>query len=127
MMRHLSQLTLLALTTLLCPRCLASQTQAVYDVGVNPDTKEFSVAADFPTPGKGTLFVSLPAWSPGNYEIQNYARYVHGFGAKNATGQALHWDRADKDTWRVATGKADHVVVNFDYSPDTIDLSVART
>src|SRR5881396_1382790 len=88
---------------------------------------QFHVSADFPTTGKDTLFVSLPAWSPGNYEVQNYARYVHGFGAKNAAGEALHWDRADKDTWRVATGRADHVTVEFDYSPDTIDLSVART
>src|SRR5205814_581299 len=63
----------------------------------------------------------------GNYEVQNYARYVHGFGAKNAAGEALHWDRADKDTWRVATRRADHVLVDFDYSPDTIDLSVARS
>ena len=96
-----------------------------YDVSVVRG--QFHVSADFPTSGRDTLFVSLPAWSPGNYEIQNYARYVHGFGAKNAAGRALHWDRADKDTWRVATGRADHVLVDFDYSPDTIDLSVART
>jgi predicted metalloprotease with PDZ domain len=88
---------------------------------------EFHVAAEFPAGGKDTLFVSLPAWSPGNYEIQNYARYVHGFAAKNASGQALYWDRADKDTWRVATGRTDRVTVEFDYSPDTIDLSIART
>jgi predicted metalloprotease with PDZ domain len=88
---------------------------------------EFHVAAEFPAGGKDTLFVSLPAWSPGNYEIQNYARYVHGFAAKNASGQALYWDRGDKDTWRVATGGTDRVTVEFDYSPDTIDLSIART
>ena len=87
---------------------------------------EFHVAAEFPTGGKDTLFVSLPAWSPGNYEIQNYARYVHGFRAKNASGQPLHWDRADKDTWRVATARSDRVTVEFDYSSDSIDLSIAR-
>src|SRR5437660_1229898 len=87
----------------------------------------FHVTAEFPTSGKDTLFVSLPAWSPGNYEIQNYARYVHGFGAKNSSGQPLYWDRADKDTWRVATGRSDRVTVEFDYSSDTIDLSIART
>src|SRR6266705_3466937 len=96
-----------------------------YDVSVVRG--QFHVSADFPTSGKDTLFVSLPAWSPGNYEIQNYARYVHGFAAKNASGQALHWDRADKDTWRVVTGRTDRVTVEFDYSPDTIDLSIART
>jgi len=95
-----------------------------YDVSVARG--EFHVAAEFPTGGKDTLFVSLPAWSPGNYEIQNYARYVHGFRAKNASGQPLHWDRADKDTWRVATARSDRVTVEFDYSSDTIDLSIAR-
>src|SRR5206468_2685533 len=87
----------------------------------------FHVSAEFPTAGKDTLYVSLPAWSPGNYEIQNYARYVHGFGARNPSGAPLRWDRGDKDTWRVVTGGADRVTVDFDYSNDTIDLSVART
>src|SRR4051812_526261 len=88
---------------------------------------QFHVSAEFPTAGKDTLFVSLPAWSPGNYEIQNYARFVHGFRAKNASGQPLYWDRFDKDTWRVAAGRTDRVTVEFDYSSDTIDLSIART
>src|SRR5216110_3261712 len=120
MMRRFSQLLPVVLL-------LASplQGQAVlYEVSVVRG--QFHVSADFPAAGKDTLFVSLPAWSPGNYEIQNYARYVHGFGAKNASGQALRWDRADKDTWRIVTGRTDHVTVDFDYSPDTIDLSVAR-
>src|SRR6266576_2988751 len=110
--------------TLLLATPLGAQTVR-YEVSVTPGT--FHVNAEFPTTGKDTLLVSLPAWSPGNYEIQNYARYVHGFGAKNASGQALRWDRADKDTWRVVTGRTDRVTVAFDYSPDTIDLSVART
>src|SRR2546429_688257 len=76
--------------------------------------------------GKDTLYVSLPAWSPGAYEIQNYARYVRGFGARSATGAALFWDRYHKDTWRVATGKSDRVTIEFDYLADTVDLSLAR-
>ena len=125
-MRLSSRRNLLAVTTLMLPRFLVSQTQTVYDVSVNPDAKEFSVAAIFPTAGKETLFVSLPAWSPGNYEIQNYARYVHGFTAHNTAGASLRWDRRDKDTWRVVTGGSDHVTVDFDYVADTIDLSIAR-
>ena len=102
--------------------------QAVrYDVTLMSTVqKQFHVAAEFPAAGKETLFVSLPAWSPGNYEIQNYARYVHGFTAKNPAGQALRWDRGDKDTWRVVTGNADRVSIEFDYIADTIDLSIAR-
>ena len=114
----------LALLMLASP--LAAQTVR-YEVSVTrPAAKQFHVAADFPAAGRETLFVSLPAWSPGSYEIQNYARYVHGFTAKNAAGQALRWDRGDKDTWRVVTGRSDRVTVEFDFIADTIDLSIAR-
>src|SRR6266699_3278883 len=98
-----------------------------YDVSVGSASAHlFHVKADFPTGGKDTLYVALPAWSPGNYAIQNYARYVRGFGATTARGQTLFWDRADKETWRVATGKQQRVTVAFDYLADTIDLSIAR-
>jgi predicted metalloprotease with PDZ domain len=88
---------------------------------------QFHVSAEFSARGKDTLLVSLPAWSPGNYEIQNYARYLHDFGARNATGQPLRWDRADKDTWRIWPAGSDRVTVDFDYEPEKIDLSLART
>lgn len=97
-----------------------------YEVSPNPTARQFHVSAEFPAAGKDTLLLSLPAWSPGSYEIQNYARYVFGFGAKNSTGQALRWDRADKDTWRIVTGGADRVTAEFNFTADTIDLSIAR-
>ncbi|HET8713861.1 MAG TPA: PDZ domain-containing protein [Gemmatimonadales bacterium] len=97
-----------------------------YEVSLATGARQFHVSAEFPASGRDTLFVSLPAWSPGSYEIQNYARYVFGFGAKNATGQALRWDRGDKDTWRVVTNGADRVTVEFNFAADTIDLSIAR-
>jgi len=114
----------LALTTF--PSLLSAQAVR-YEVSVpTPALHLLHIKADFPTGGKDTLFLSLPAWSPGNYEIQNYARYVRGFGAKNPGGASLFWDRFDKDTWRVATGKSDHVTVEFDYFGDTVDLSMAH-
>jgi predicted metalloprotease with PDZ domain len=115
-----------ALFLLLAAAPLAAQTVR-YEVSVpNATVRQFHVSADFPATGKDTLLLSLPAWSPGSYEIQNYARYVHGFGAKNSNGQALRWDRGDKDTWRVVTGGAGSVTVDFDFTADTIDLSLAR-
>ena len=98
-----------------------------YEVSLTAAARQFHVSAEFPAAGKDTLLVSLPAWSPGSYEIQNYARYVFGFGAKNAAGQALRWDRGDKDTWRIVTGGADRVTAEFDFAADTIDLSIGRS
>ena len=98
-----------------------------YEVSIaSADAHLFHVKAEFPTAGLDTLLVSLPAWSPGNYEIQNYARYVLHFAVHDASGKALFWDRLDKDTWRAGTGRSPTVTVEFDYDADTIDLSQAR-
>ena len=76
------RLSLVALIAAMFSTPLAAQTVR-YDVTLRaPSDKQFHIAADFPAAGKETLFVSLPAWSPGSYEIQNYARYVHGFAAQ---------------------------------------------
>jgi len=116
----------LALASARAPAPLAAQLVR-YEVSVSASGAHlFHVKAEFPTGGKDTLYVSLPAWSPGNYEIQNYSRYVRHFGAASATGQPLFWDRLDKDTWRVTTGRQERVTVAFDYLADTIDLSLAR-
>ncbi|HEY6784382.1 MAG TPA: hypothetical protein VI159_05490, partial [Gemmatimonadales bacterium] len=98
-----------------------------YQVSVpDPSNQLFHVEATFPTPGVDTLYVALPAWSPGNYAIQNYARFVRHFGARDGSGRTLFWDRADKTTWRVPTGGATAITVSFDELADTIDLSMAR-
>lgn len=86
----------------------------------------FHVKAEFPTSGLDTLVVSLPAWSPGNYEIQNYARFVRHFTVHDPSGAPVFWDRLDKDTWRAGTAKNASLTVEFDYYADTIDLSQAR-
>src|SRR4029077_6953124 len=110
----------LALTSARAPAPLAAQLVR-YEVSVAASGAHlFPVKAECPTGGKDTLYVSLPAWSPGNYEIQNYARYVRHFGAASATGQPLFWDRFDKKTWRVTTGSQDRVTVTFDYLADTV-------
>src|SRR2546428_2946099 len=96
--------------------------QAVrYEVSVAQN--QFHVTAIFPTAGKETLFVSLPAWSPGNYEIQNYARYVHGFTASNSAGASLRWDRRGKDTGRVVTGGSERLYPGFDFGAHTLQFS----
>ena len=98
-----------------------------YEVSVGSAAAHlFHVKAEFPTDGTDTLLVSLPAWSPGSYTIQNYARYARHFTARNAAGQPLFWDRLDKDTWRIGTGGSGRVTVEFDYLADAIDLSQSR-
>lgn len=122
----LRKLSLAAVVCVVAPAGAAAQAVR-YEVSVaSAPGHLFHLKAEFPTTGLDTLLVSLPAWSPGNYEIQNYARYVRGFTASDATGRALFWDRLDKDTWRIPTARSARVTVEFDFLADAVDLSGSR-
>jgi predicted metalloprotease with PDZ domain len=124
---RLRRLPAAAITLLTLSAPMAAAQAVRYEVSVASAAAHlFHVKAEFPTTGTDTLLVSLPAWSPGNYEIQNYARFVRHFAAQDAAGKALFWDRLDKDTWRIGTGRSPTITVTFDFLADEIDLSRAR-
>ena len=60
-----------------------------------------------------SVTVSIPAWSPGMYRIENYARNIQGFHALNARNQALKWEQVDKQTWRITKQASDDVEVRY--------------
>jgi len=89
--------------------------------------RTFHVHAEFPVrAGQDTLLISLPVWSPGSYEIMDYARYVHTFSASAPDGRPLFWDKRDPSTWRIATGAAGRVSVDFETDPDSVALELSR-
>ena len=62
--------------------------------------RRLSVTTSFDVVDGGVVLLSLPAWTPGAYEITNFARWVSGFRATE-DGAPLRWDKLDYDTWRV--------------------------
>ena len=76
--------------------------------------------------GNGTLLLSLPAWTPGAYELGDFAKWVSGFEASQG-GAPLRWDKLDYDTWRVRPAGAGRVTIAFDYQADSLDNAMAWT
>jgi predicted metalloprotease with PDZ domain len=74
--------------------------------------------------GPGAVLLSFPAWTPGSYEIANFARFLTGFTA-TAGDKALDWDKLDADTWRIDPAGARTVTVRFDYRAETLDNAAA--
>jgi predicted metalloprotease with PDZ domain len=56
----------------------------------------------------------MPVWSPGYYGIGDYSRNVSNFRAEDAAGHALAFEKTARNTWRVVTGNASAVVLNYD-------------
>ncbi|MBA3317258.1 MAG: M61 family metallopeptidase [Gemmatimonadales bacterium] len=86
--------------------------------------RTIKVALSFDVGGPGPVLLSLPTWTPGSYEISNFARFVTGFTA-TAGGKTLDWDKLDYDTWRIDPAGARGVTVGFDYRADSLDNALA--
>jgi predicted metalloprotease with PDZ domain len=101
-----------------------------YDVAFNPElaaqrllnvTMRFNVAN-----ASDAVLLSLPAWTPGAYEISNFARNVWNFTALGGGERPLKWDKLDYDTWRVRPQSAGPVTVSFSYRADSLDNAIAQ-
>ncbi|MEO6525845.1 MAG: PDZ domain-containing protein [Gemmatimonadaceae bacterium] len=88
--------------------------------------RRLHVVTTFGTNGVAPVVLSLPAWTPGAYEIVNFARTVSDFEARQG-GDTLRWDKADFDTWRVWPKRGGEVTVSFDVTADTLDNGMSWT
>ncbi len=89
-------------------------------------TRRLQVTTTFTVNGPTPVVLSLPAWTPGAYEISNFANRVVGFGASEG-GAALSWDKLDYDSWRVRPRGAGRVTLTFEFLADTLDNAMAWT
>lgn len=88
--------------------------------------RRLHVTTTFTTSSTSPVVLSLPAWTPGAYEISNFASRVGGFGAVQS-GAPLRWDKLDFDSWRVRPTGAGRVTIDFDFLADTLDNAMAWT
>lgn len=74
--------------------------------------------------GRDPVLLSLPAWTPGAYELSYFARNVSAFAA-TGDGKPLRWDKVDFDTWRIVPDGARSIAVSFDFAADSLDNAMA--
>ncbi len=135
----MTRLPRLALTLFLCgPAVLSAQkapaapvsaplTNVRYDVtfdSITAQARRLQVSMSFDVAGPGPVLLSLPAWTPGSYELSFFARWVSDF-TPSAGDKPLGWDKLDYDTWRVQPAGAKSMTVRFNYLADTLDNAMA--
>ena len=87
-------------------------------------TRSLAVSMRLDAGAAGPLLLSLPAWTPGAYEISNFAKSVAAFQA-TSKGVELDWDKADYDTWRVEVKAPGPIEIHFTFSADHLDNAMA--
>jgi predicted metalloprotease with PDZ domain len=98
-----------------------------YDVTytrANAPYRVVDVAMSFTTAGTSNVVLALPAWTPGAYEISNYARWVGAFDV-SGDGKPLSWDKLDFEKRRIRPAGAKSIRVTFRYRADTLDNAMS--
>ncbi len=98
-----------------------------YDVTyarANAPYRVVDVAMSFTTAGTSNVVLALPAWTPGAYEISNYARWVGAFEV-SGDGKPLSWDKLDFEKWRIRPDGAKSIRVTFRYRADSLDNAMS--
>ena len=87
-------------------------------------TRTIKMSMAFSAASNAPIVLSLPAWTPGAYELSYFAKWVSNF-APTGDGKPLEWDKADFDTWRIRPKGARSITVTFDYRADSLDNAMA--
>src|SRR3982751_2925988 len=86
----------------------------------NAARRQVTSTMTFTVGGTEPVLLSLPRWTPGAYELDEFARGVGNFSAEQA-GTSLQWDKTGPDTWRARPPGAGEISVPFDYLRDRLD------
>lgn len=122
-----SSLFLLALAAGAPPAVSAPISNITYDVSFTRETaarRSLEVGMRFDVGGNGDVLLSIPTWTPGAYDVTNFARWVSEFTAVG-DGKPLRWDKLDYDTWRLRPAGAKSVTIRFMFYADSLDNAMA--
>ncbi|RFS13964.1 M61 family metallopeptidase [Emticicia sp. C21] len=65
--------------------------------------------------------LQLPAWRPGRYELQNFAKNIQTFEVFDESGEKLSARKIAKDRWEVLTHGAKSIVARYNYFAQIIN------
>jgi len=80
----------------------------------NPANHTFHVMMECKTGAQEITNLKMPAWSPGYYQIMDFADAVENFSAKDADGNVLKWEKKAKNSWHIIKGKVTGLKVEYD-------------
>lgn len=65
--------------------------------------------------------LQLPAWRPGRYELQNFAKNIQIFEVFDENGQKLSAKKTTKDRWEVQLSGAKSIIARYNYYAQIIN------
>ena len=91
---------------------------------ISPDTHQphyLRIEAHLSNIDTATVELQLPAWRPGRYELQHFAKNMQQFRVFDGAGQPLPFRKITKDRWLVQTKGAVEIVARYTYYANIIN------
>ncbi len=87
-----------------------------YQISVtDPETHFLKISYTIPDIDQPYIEIQLPAWRPGRYELQNFAKNIQFIEAISTTGDKLPIQKITKDRWKVTTEGESTVQIQYLY------------
>ena len=100
-----------------------------YEVTFDGETargRAIRVEMSFDVTGEDVVELSFPRWTPGSYNLDEFAQNVTEVRATQG-GVEIRWDKTDFDTWRLYPTARGRLAFGFDYVADELDNGMAWT
>jgi len=68
-----------------------------------------------------TLYLQIPAWRPGRYQLADYAKNIRSFIAKDTEGNVIPIEKTQKNQWKILVTKASLLVISYEYYSAKMD------
>ncbi|AEI48792.1 M61 family metallopeptidase [Runella slithyformis] len=87
----------------------------------HPESRYIEVECSMKITPAELLEIQLPAWRPGRYELQNFAKNIQQFGVFDTEGNALSFRKITKDRWLVQTREVSDIIVRYNYYSNVLN------
>ena len=68
---------------------------------------------------ENSLLLKMPAWSPGYYQLLNYAKNVENFKAFDADSNVINWQQPNPNSWKLLTQRTNKIFISYDVKAST--------
>ena len=71
------------------------------------------VSIELPVMAEQRIEIKLPVWRSGRYEVLDLSKNITEFSARNKSGEALNWQKSDKNTWVIDNPDRQQLTVSY--------------
>ncbi|MCE7040325.1 M61 family metallopeptidase [Dyadobacter sp. CY312] len=84
----------------------------------NPEQQIFHVVMEFEAKQTSDAVLKMPMWSPGYYQLMDYAEKLDNLVATDANNKILQWEKKGKNSWIIRNAKSKNIRVEYDIKAD---------